>query len=272
MAVGEGKADSGPRRPSGAPRRAGLGTETVVIVTTAAAQEDAGYIRNVVAPPAASAARAVLTRATLICADGGAEVALGLGLTPDLVVGDLDSLDPGALRRVEAVCPVRVFPARKDKTDTHLALEAALEYEPDEVIVCGAFGDRADHSQGLLALVAGLPARPRVVLRSARQEAFFVRGLADRDTAEAAASAVPAPASAVAAPVIRGQSGDAVSLIPYTAEVTGVTTSGLGYPLAGATLRWGETLGVSNEMLGPEARVTVEGQGLLLVFHSSGAW
>jgi len=210
------------------------------VVTSAALREDPGYIRGLLRPGD-----------RLVAADGGAAVTLALGLVPDLVVGDLDSLDPAVLAAIPG-CPVRTFPARKDKTDTHLALEAALEWQPAEVVVCGAFGDRFDHSLGLVLLVAGAPWRPAVRLRSARQEAFAVRG-------------GDGPA------LVRGRPGDVVSLLPLSQVVRGVTTSGLGYPLCRGELRWGETLGVSNEMLADEATVEVE-EGCLLVVRLDGAW
>ncbi len=243
----------------------------VVIVTSAARQENPIYIRPLVKPGS-----------ILICADGGTEVALGLGLRPDLVVGDLDSLDETTRREAEAICAIRTFPVRKDKTDTHLALEAALDYSPDEVMVCGAFGDRFDHNLGLVALTAGLGPHPRVVLKGARQEAFLVRGrealpvtpgAPGRGVSAGATEPAPiAAAEGVGAATISGAARDVVSLIPLTPTVSGVSTEGLGYPLREATLRWGETLGVSNEMLGPRASVTVDGAGLLLVVHLEGAW
>ncbi len=227
----------------------------VIVVTSAARQEEPGYIRGLLRPGD-----------KIVCADAGAEVVLGLGLRPDLLVGDLDSIDPTTLRRVRAACPVRAFPVRKDKTDAHLAVELALEMlaaqpgGPGEVVVCGAFGDRFDHSLGLVLYLAGLDLRRgdphpgvRVWLAGARQEAFVLRG-GGEDAA-----------------TLHGRPGDVVSLLPLSAAVTGVTTAGLAYPLAGATLRWGETLGVSNEMLGTAAEVTVE-NGTLLVAHLRGAW
>jgi len=155
-------------------------------------------------------------------------------------------------------CPVRTFPARKDKTDTHLALELALEFGPEEVVVCGAFGDRIDHNVGLILLLAGwavgggsepAPAPP-VRLVGAKQEAWIVAGGRSE---------------------IRGRPGDTVSLLPLSPSVTGVSTEGLSYPLERATLTWGNTLGVSNEMTGPGAAVTV-GDGALLIVHLRGAW
>jgi len=221
----------------------------VIIVTSAARQENPAYIRELVRPGD-----------TLIAADGGAEVALDLGLRPDLVVGDFDSIDKATLERARATARVMTFPARKDKTDSHIALEQALDMAPDEVIVCGAFGDRFDHSLGLVTLVAGLETRVAVRFKGTRQEAWIARGPAGEPGA-----AGPRPV------VIAGRPGDAVSLLPLSPIVRGVTTAGLGYPLAGATLRWGETLGVSNEMLGTKASVVVDA-GVLLVTHLRGVW
>jgi len=226
----------------------------VVILTPAAGRMDRGTVRGL-----------VRLGDRLVAADGGAAVALDLGLSPDLVVGDFDSLDQATLERVEAICPVRRFPARKDQTDTHLAIEAALQLFPDEaareIVICGALGDRFDHSLGLVLLLAGLAtagptgtaasAPSSVRLVGAGQEGFVL-----------------APGHRLE---LAGRPGDTVSLLPLSPEVTGVATTGLLYPLASATLRWGETRGVSNEMTGQEASV-VAGSGVLLVTRLDGAW
>lgn len=232
----EGEARVGEPRPG----------KRAVIITSAARQEGRDYITGLVRPGD-----------SLICADGGAAVALELGLRPDLVVGDGDSLDPTTLERIRAVCPVRTFPARKDETDTHLALLAALEENPDEVVVCGAFGDRPDHGLGLILLVAGLGPGPRVRLAGEKLEAVLAFGRPPREEAGRV--------------ILHGQAGDTVSLLPLSPTVTGLRSEGLSYRLAGGALSWGETRGVSNEMTGTRASVTVD-SGTLVVFHLRGAW
>jgi len=169
------------------------------------------------------------------------------------VVGDFDSIDPDTAAKVRKMCPVRSFPVRKDKTDTHLALEMAREMEPvpREVVICGAFGDRVDHNLGLVLLLAGMETPPEVRLMGVRQEALTATGPAR----------VP----------LAGSAGDTVSLLPLSPTVWGITTEGLSYPLERGTLTWGTTLGVSNEMTGPQASVAFEA-GTLLVVHLRGAW
>jgi len=61
--------------------------------------------------------------------------------------------------------------------------------------------------------------------------------------------------------------GAYLSLVPLTPVVTGVSVSGVHWPLQGATLRWGESLGISNRVVAPAARVTV-GSGCLLVVQA----
>jgi len=58
-----------------------------------------------------------------------------------------------------------------------------------------------------------------------------------------------------------------VSLLPLSEQVVGVTTGGLAYALSGATLRQGPTLGLSNELAGERASVSVE-RGRLAVIHT----
>ena len=83
--------------------------------------------------------RALVSRAGLVlAADGGARFLAGLGVTPDAVVGDFDSLDEAVVRRLEddGVELVR-HPVRKDVTDGELAVDEALRRGADEVVLAG---------------------------------------------------------------------------------------------------------------------------------------
>src|SRR5512135_512170 len=83
----------------------------------------------------------------LIAADGGAEHCRTLGLTPHLIVGDLDSLAPETRAYFEqAGVRFEVHPAHKDETDLELAVQAALREGAREVVLVAALGARWDQS------------------------------------------------------------------------------------------------------------------------------
>jgi thiamine pyrophosphokinase len=184
----------------------------------------------------------------VICADGGAQHALALGLAPDVVVGDLDSLDGDLRARLEDEgCQVLVHPPRKDETDLELALRYAIDHGVDEILILGALGGRIDQALANILLLA-LPELEGIKTHivAGDQEMFLIRGQA----------------------FIEGQVGDTVSLLPIAGDVTGITAEGLEYPLQHGTLKFGPTLGISNVLTAPVAWVQVE-QGLLLCVHIS---
>ncbi|HXT36439.1 MAG TPA: thiamine diphosphokinase [Chloroflexota bacterium] len=182
----------------------------------------------------------------LICADGGGDAALTAGLTPDLLLGDMDSISPAGRERFRLL-GVRVLqhPPEKDKTDLELALEHALSRQPERITITGALGGaRLDHTLGNLLLLA-LPALREVETR-------IVDG-------ETVARATWSRAD------IGGRAGDYVSLLPVTDQVEGARTEGLRYPLHGEPLIRGHTRGVSNELLGATASVEITAGCLLIV-------
>ena len=92
---------------------------------------------------------------TVIAADSGLGLAAALGVCADLVVGDMDSVDPAALAAAEhAGAQVQRHPVAKDATDLELALDAALALGPADVTVVGGHGGRLDHFLGNALLLA----------------------------------------------------------------------------------------------------------------------
>ncbi len=182
----------------------------------------------------------------LIAADGGALPLLRLGLLPQIVIGDLDSLDAAsAAALAERGVELRRFRRDKDETDLELALLHAAERGADTIDILGALGGRWDHTLANVALLAlpDLHGR-RARLLADRQELFLVRDSA----------------------AIAGAIGDTVSLLPLTGAVRGITTRGLLYHLEDATLSYERARGVSNVLLEPPGNVTLR-EGLLLVVH-----
>ena len=179
----------------------------------------------------------------VIAADSGLDHALALGVHVDVVVGDLDSVTPASLQRArDAGTRVEQHPEAKDFTDLELALDAARARGAARVVVVGGSGGRLDH------FLANALALTRRDLADLQVEARF--GEAD----------VVVVRSEV---TLRGVSGGIVSLRPVGGPAHGITTSGLRYPLRGETLHPGSTRGVSNELLGTEAQVSLT-DGVLL--------
>lgn len=182
----------------------------------------------------------------VICVDGGAKNALALGLKPQVVVGDMDSMEMSLRKQLyEAGCRFVKYPSRKDETDSELAIRYALSQGVTELIILGALGGRIDHTLANVMLLA-LPELEDVEVRLVEgdQEVLLIRDEA----------------------VIEGQLGDTVSLLPLSGDVVGIYTEGLEYPLRNGTLKFGAARGVSNVLTAPQANVRVR-NGLLLAVH-----
>jgi thiamine pyrophosphokinase len=193
-----------------------------------------------------------LDRAELvIAADGGATTLDRLGRRPHRLVGDLDSIEPQLVAKLEeAGVPIERHPADKDATDTELAMRAGVELGATEIVLLGALGgDRFDHELANILLLAD-PEAARLPVR-------IVRGATTARVLRA--GSLP----------LEGRIGSLVSLLPIGADATGVTTAGLRWPLEGATLSVGRSRGISNEVVAAPASVTVRDGTLLVVETAS---
>nr|MBC7244857.1 thiamine diphosphokinase [Chloroflexota bacterium] len=184
----------------------------------------------------------------VIAANGGAMVALQLGLEPRVVVGDLDSLPLEVrIRLEEHGCQFVGHPARKDETDTELAIRYALEQGADEIVLLAATGDRLDHTLANVFLL-GMPRLEgkKAKIIAGHTEVWLLRGGNELE--------------------IQGRPGDIVTLLPLGQDAVGIDSSGLEWVLCDDTLRFGPARGVSNVMTAERARVSLR-TGLLLVFR-----
>jgi thiamine pyrophosphokinase len=184
----------------------------------------------------------------IVAADGGAGRALGWGLTPDLVIGDMDSLsDQDRAQLAELGCRFIEHPRAKDETDLELALRHAARSGAEEIVILGALGGRLDHTLSNVLLLA-LPDLAGIGVR-------LVDGLGVAMLVRSGETVT-----------LGGSRGDSVSLLPLGGDVYGVTTRGLAWALDGETLVFGFSQGVSNEMVSLTAEIEV-GEGTLLVVH-----
>ncbi|MCL2396884.1 MAG: thiamine diphosphokinase [Defluviitaleaceae bacterium] len=179
----------------------------------------------------------------VIFCDGGSRHGMNLGIRPDVIVGDLDSIDADVLAYFQDMDVVfEKFPAAKESTDLELAIGLAMTKNPAEIIVLGAFGGRVDHFLGNIhALIPVVKSKVKASLVD-----FAIKAMIIHEVAE-----------------ITRESYDTISLIPLTSAASGVTTAGLKYPLRDEVLHIGTTRGISNIFVENTASVTVA-EGLLL--------
>jgi len=176
----------------------------------------------------------------IVAADGGANRLLALGITPDFVVGDMDSVLGSTRRRL----PKGAFHPRKSvyRTDLEKSVEFAASRGADDVTVFGASKGRLDHVTAALAVLLEWSQRLGIRLVDEDFVTQAVRGKAR-----------------FAAPI-----GTLVSLYAPT-KARGVTTKGLRWPLKDATLQRG-TLGIHNFVVSSPVEVAAD-SGELVVFR-----
>ncbi|NQT10862.1 MAG: thiamine diphosphokinase [Desulfobacteraceae bacterium] len=184
----------------------------------------------------------------IIAADGGLHHCLRLGITPDVVIGDLDSLTTDDIKgpQIAGVEIIR-YPAKKDQTDLELALRLAIDRGADEIVVFGAMGGRWDMSIANILLPAEQNlSNATIRIIDGRHEIMLLR--AGKEI------------------TFQGKKEDILSLIPLGRDALGITTVGLEYPLKDDLLRFGSSRGISNVFIENSATVFLK-QGLLLCVH-----
>lgn len=179
-------------------------------------------------------------RPLLLAADGGADHLSHLGLVPDLLLGDGDSVQ-GRYPGVERIRYAR----EKDFSDGEAALTYALTHTEGRVLVLGALGGRLDHLLTNVMLPLELDGGvERVLLSGPGMEAGYSQGHAQ----------------------IQGEPGDTVSLVALGGPVRGITLSGLYYPLQDYDAVPGGSRTLSNVLTQPTA-VVQHRSGVLLVIR-----
>ena len=184
-------------------------------------------------PPRAVVAPYLQRVGVVVAADSGFDLAVELGVQPDLVVGDLDSVTRRSeLARLPAGC-VRAANPDKALTDAELGLQALAERGCGLIIVAGGGGGRFDHQLAVLGLFE----------RDRRLRVWLTAG----EHMEAIAGRA----------CFRGHRGSTVSLFPLSGTADGLSSHGLRWPLDGIRLRRGHA-SVSNVVVADEWQVAVE--------------
>jgi thiamine pyrophosphokinase len=175
----------------------------------------------------------------LIAADGGGNIALNMGVDPDVVIGDLDSFLPDPTHSLEVIRRLD-----QEANDLEKALKLARDKGGEQITILGATGHRLDHTlKNLSVLKQFYSVFKQVRIKDDFGETLLI------------------PRSFRKAMGI----GTQVSLFPLSGKVTGITTTGLQYPLQQEALENGVRDGSSNRVVGRPVEITFD-QGDLLLF------
>ena len=183
----------------------------------------------------------------IISADGGARHLRKLNILPHVMIGDFDSLNPDHYSFFKKKqIKILNFPLKKNHTDTELCVSYALENKASDITLLGVTGSRLDHTLAnifLLKKLAKLNIEARIINK--HNEIFIVTDFIE----------------------LKGRPKELLSIIPVTQNVTGVTLTGLEYPLENASMQMGDSLGISNVFKESVVSISIK-SGVLIVTRS----
>lgn len=186
----------------------------------------------------------------LIAADGGVYHCLTLNRMPNVLIGDLDSVDAATIDNLAGHhVHIERHPPEKNETDLELAIDHALALVDEKalsaIVLVGAMGGRLDQLLGNILILAQRDWPVPMWIESGTARAQVVR---------------PNTPLTLSAPI-----GATVSALPLSDSVTGITYTGMRYPLDNHTLTLGSTRGMSNEVLEESATVRIASGKLLMI-------
>ena len=183
-----------------------------------------------------------------IFCDGGLSHAEGLGIKPNLIVGDFDSCDADVLSKYEGQCEIIKLPREKDDTDTLYAVKLAVERGYSDFLILGAMGGRFDHALGNISILLYLNELEKMALLVDDYSSMQIVGNK---------------------PLLIEDTCSYFSVVTVAGDVSGVTIKNAKYPLENASLSSDFQLGISNEVLpGKTAEVSVKNGRVLVVIVS----
>ncbi|MCB5270879.1 MAG: thiamine diphosphokinase [Candidatus Cloacimonetes bacterium] len=182
----------------------------------------------------------------IFAVDKGLEWVHRLGLTPALIIGDLDSLDPKVLALYPDTPLIR-YKSEKNETDTELAITWCLSQGYQKIIICNDMQGRFDHSAALIQnLIMGHQQGLSIRIESESQSCFFL----EPET------------------TIQARPGDLLSLISYSETSHFASSTALQYPLTDLVLHQQQSRGISNVLLADKCLIKLD-SGLVLAVVTS---
>ena len=172
-----------------------------------------------------------------IAVDGGLFHCKAMGIVPDFIIGDQDSLIPALLQLYPNV-PVEVFPKDKDHSDMELAIRVADSPSMKKIALFGATGNRTDHALANLYLMCRSPTK--IIIETEEETLLCLKGKNNFNT----------------------YPGQTISFMPLDSFPTGVTSKGLKWELQHATLDK-NFFSLSNISVGTSFEISIEHGNLI---------
>lgn len=184
----------------------------------------------------------------IIAVDKGLETIDYLKLEPQYILGDFDSVNTKILEKYKTqnIKIIKLNP-EKDLTDTHSAIDLALEIKSTEITILGAIGTRLDHTMANIH-----------ILKQALDKNIKAKIVNEKNEIELIDKEII---------IKKDDNYKYVSIIPLTTNVTGITIEGMKYIINDYTLSIGDSLGISNEQIDKEAKISIK-TGILVVIKS----
>lgn len=185
--------------------------------------------------------------ADLYCADGGANSAKKMGLMPDYIIGDLDSIDLDTVKFYDGKSQL-IHYTRQSDTDVEKTLKFVVRKKYDEAVLTAGTGDRLDHSLTNLSLVYKYFNKIKV---SVLHQSSILTPISGQN-------------------IIKTTPGEPISILGFTSD-TIVTSQGLKYQLMGTKVCFGIMDSQSNEAVSSQIYVNVE-NGIAFLIRDFKTW
>jgi thiamine pyrophosphokinase len=179
---------------------------------------------------------------TIICADGGANSAKKLGLVPDYIIGDFDSIHASTIKYFKGKSTFLKY-KRQNDTDIEKCLKFAIRKNIKETILLGATGDRLDHTICNLGIV--IKFYKQIKISIVAEKSFLTAHNSDVN--------------------LNTKAGETISLYAFDTK-TKITSSGLKYKLSNATLPFGQKESTSNVSISDVVRLNIS-EGIVFVIR-----
>lgn len=184
----------------------------------------------------------------IIAVDKGLEILSKTNIIPDYIIGDFDSVNKKILSKYENMdIKITYLKPEKDFTDTHMALKQAIKLGAKSITIIGGIGTRIDHTLGNIH-----------ILKEALENNVYAE-LIDQNNKIILINQKTE--------LTQNLRYKYISIIPLTTEVIGITLKGFKYGLENATLKIGESIGISNEAIKRKLNIEIK-QGIAILIYS----